>query len=117
METASLHGSPPSRSAVPESARSRPSRTRIAVDLPEPLGPKKPWTSPRLTSRSRPSKAAVFPNVFRSPLMKTGDDWSLLPMALDLTGGIVAERKNLKPNLNSPNAIQIHLTTIQTIRY
>src|SRR5215471_9697608 len=65
---ASLHGSPPSRRAVPASALSRPSRTRIVVDLPAPLGPRKPCTSPAATSRSSPSSARVAPKVLTRPL-------------------------------------------------
>jgi hypothetical protein len=41
----------------------------MVVDLPAPLGPRKPSTSPVATRRSRPSKARVVPNVFTSPLM------------------------------------------------
>src|SRR5699024_10915829 len=37
--------------------------TRMVVDLPAPFGPRKPWTSPCATSRSRPSSARVLPNV------------------------------------------------------
>ena len=40
----------------------------MVVDLPEPLGPRKPWTSPAVTSRSSPSRALVGPNVFTSPV-------------------------------------------------
>ena len=62
-ETASRHGSPPRTTASPESARSIPSRTRIVVDFPDPLGPRNPCTSPVATSRSSPSSARVLPNV------------------------------------------------------
>src|SRR6478735_10387266 len=65
--TASAHGSRPSTCAAPASARSRPSRTRMVVDLPAPLGPRNPWTSPVSTSRSRPSRACVRPNDLWSP--------------------------------------------------
>src|SRR6266545_5075179 len=65
--TASRQGSPPSRVAVPASARSRPSRTRIVVDFPAPFGPRNPWTSPVETSRSRPSRAWVVPKDLCSP--------------------------------------------------
>ncbi len=34
---------------------------RIAVDFPAPFGPRNPWTCPRCTSRSSPSKARVRP--------------------------------------------------------
>jgi hypothetical protein len=51
----------------PESARRSPSRTRIVVDLPEPLGPRNPCTSPVPTVRSSPSSARVGPNVLTRP--------------------------------------------------
>ena len=35
---------------------------RIAVDLPAPLGPRKPVTTPGLTSKLRSSSAGVDPN-------------------------------------------------------
>src|SRR4051794_35351511 len=63
----SRQGSPPSRVAVPASARSRPSRIRRVVDLPAPLGPRKPCTSPVSTVRSRPSSARVRPKFLTSP--------------------------------------------------
>src|ERR1700754_4078599 len=40
----------------------------MAVDLPAPLGPRKPCTSPRRTSRSSPSRARVRPKLLTSPL-------------------------------------------------
>src|SRR3546814_11721095 len=64
---ASRHGSLPSTSTPPASARSSPRSTLIVVDLPEPLGPRKPCTSPVATSRSRPSRARVGPNVLTIP--------------------------------------------------
>src|SRR6266540_1717870 len=39
----------------------------MVVVFPAPLGPRKPWTSPVLTVRSRPSSARVGPNVFTRP--------------------------------------------------
>ena len=39
----------------------------MVVDLPAPLGPRKPWTSPSRTLRSRPSSATVRPNDLRRP--------------------------------------------------
>ena len=65
--TASAHGSPPKRPTDPDVARSRPSSTRMVVDLPEPLGPRNPCTSPRSTVRSRPSSARNDPKVLTSP--------------------------------------------------
>src|SRR5512139_3567411 len=74
---ASAHGSPPSSTTLPRSARSRPRRIRMVVVFPEPLGPRKPWTSPVLTSRSRPSRATVVPNVLTRP--ETEIALSLMP--------------------------------------
>jgi len=39
----------------------------MAVDFPAPFGPRNPWTSPRRTVRSRPSRARVGPNVLTRP--------------------------------------------------
>ena len=39
----------------------------MVVVLPAPLGPRKPWTSPALTPRSRPSSARVGPKLLVSP--------------------------------------------------
>src|SRR6202035_214146 len=64
---ASSQGSPPSSRAVPPLARIRPSRTRIVVVLPAPLGPRKPCTSPGATVRSSPSRARVRPNDLLRP--------------------------------------------------
>ena len=49
---------------VPPSARSRPSSTRMVVDLPAPFGPRNPAMSPGATVRSRPSSALVRPKDF-----------------------------------------------------
>ncbi|EEH65040.1 hypothetical protein HMPREF0058_2093 [Actinomyces urogenitalis DSM 15434] len=38
-----------------------PSRILIVVDLPAPLGLRRPWTSPGATWRSRPSRAQTEP--------------------------------------------------------
>ena len=39
----------------------------MAVDFPAPFGPRNPWTSPRRTVRSSPSRARVGPNVLTRP--------------------------------------------------
>ena len=39
----------------------------MAVDLPDPLGPRKPATSPESTASSSPSKATVCPKRLCSP--------------------------------------------------
>ena len=53
----------PEDPAAPPSTRSSPSRARIVVDFPAPLGPRKPCTSPARTSRSKPSRAPDRPEV------------------------------------------------------
>src|SRR3954452_8012574 len=63
MPTASRQGSRPKTSAVPLSVRSSPSSARIVVDLPAPLGPRKPCTSPGRTCRSSPSRARTLPKL------------------------------------------------------
>src|SRR5579885_3020790 len=45
----------------PEVGASRPTIIRMVVDLPAPLGPRKPVTSPARTSKLRPSTATVDP--------------------------------------------------------
>ena len=52
-------GRPPRRR--PPSARSRPQRIRMSVDLPEPLGPSRPKISPRRTPSETWSSARTLP--------------------------------------------------------
>jgi hypothetical protein len=47
--------------AVPESGTSRPMIMRIVVDLPDPLGPRNPVTTPGGTSKVRLSTAVDAP--------------------------------------------------------
>jgi hypothetical protein len=47
---------------------SRPSTSRIVVDLPEPFGPRKPVTIPGLTENDRSFTAVVSPYRFVRPL-------------------------------------------------
>src|SRR3984957_14731789 len=53
--------------AVPASAASRPSITRMVEDLPAPFGPTKPVTWPGSTVNVMPSRAVAWPNRLRSP--------------------------------------------------
>src|SRR6478672_2054625 len=69
--TASRHGSSPNTLAVPPSVLRSPSRDRSVVDLPAPLGPRKPCTSPWFTSRSSPSSARTLPKFFTRPRAET----------------------------------------------
>src|SRR3990172_4699541 len=47
----------PRTRTVPEEGRRRPARRERRVDLPEPLGPRRPKTEPEGMSRERPSRA------------------------------------------------------------
>src|SRR5450631_812388 len=72
----------------------RPRTTRIVVDLPAPLGPRKPWTSPGATSRSSPSRARTGPKVLVRPSVRmTG--WAVLTGCFSFRGA-----------LNAPSASQ-----------
>ena len=44
---------------------------RIVVVFPAPLGPMKPYSPPRGTSRSRSATATVRPNAFLTPVIRT----------------------------------------------
>src|SRR5437667_12479383 len=57
----------PATNASPALGAISPRSIRIVVDLPAPLGPRKPCTSPVLTARSRPSSARVRPNDLYRP--------------------------------------------------
>src|SRR5262245_34297735 len=48
---------------LPEVGGMKPVIMRMVVDLPAPLGPRKPRTSPRATSKEMPSTARFAPNV------------------------------------------------------
>jgi len=51
----------------PDAGESRPMIMRIVVDLPDPLGPRKPVTVPGRTSKERSSTATTLPNRLESP--------------------------------------------------
>src|SRR5918994_918413 len=55
----------PSIRITPESARCAPDRARISVDLPAPLPPTSPMTSPAWTSMLTSSTACTPPNATR----------------------------------------------------
>ena len=54
----------PSRKISPSSARWLPAMILIRVDLPAPLSPNRPSTSPLWTSKLTPFKASTFPKLF-----------------------------------------------------
>ena len=61
---------------VPPFGRSIPRIARMAVDLPAPLGPRKPWTVPRRTVRSRPSTAVNDPKRLVNPRTVMAGAWA-----------------------------------------
>src|SRR5207248_1466911 len=58
---ASRQASRPSTAAVPVVGRKKPSRSRIVVVFPAPLGPRKPKISPSTTSKDTSDTAGVCP--------------------------------------------------------
>ena len=56
-----LPGDSPSSVVEPALGVASPSRTRMAVVLPAPLGPSRPQTVPSGTASDRPSTAVVSP--------------------------------------------------------
>ena len=67
MAEASRAGSIPMTRARPPSVWYMPSSTRIVVDFPAPLGPRKPWIWPFPTPSSRPSRALTLPKLLMRP--------------------------------------------------
>jgi hypothetical protein len=51
----------PSKNISPSVGGRRVEMMDIVVDLPAPLGPRRPNTSPLFTSKLMPSTAAIFP--------------------------------------------------------
>src|SRR5262245_12171463 len=60
-DSGSLPTSTPPTSAVPSEGFNKPHSIRIVVDLPAPLAPRKPNTSPSFTSNERRSTAVNEP--------------------------------------------------------
>ena len=75
-------GSRPNRLTSPPDLRISPSRIRIVVDFPAPLGPRKPCTSPRWTSRSSPSSAAKSPKRLTRPEARTTGSLAAAPVSV-----------------------------------
>src|SRR5260370_17501201 len=61
----------PSTVTVPFSGATRPTKLRISVVLPAPLGPRRPYTSPRRTRKLTPSRAVCLPNRLTTPSTST----------------------------------------------
>src|SRR3954451_23930638 len=59
---------------VPASRGISPVSMRMVVDLPAPVGPRKPKKLPRGTSRSTPSTAALSPYNLRRPRTRMAGD-------------------------------------------
>ena len=58
----------PSSECRPAVAKMSPSSSRIVVVLPEPFGPRKPYTEPAGTARSIPSTALTCPKRLVRPV-------------------------------------------------
>src|SRR6266849_1229929 len=69
----------PSTLACPSVGARRPHKIRMSVDLPEPLGPRRPKISPRGTCSVTASSARKLPKSFETP-------WTSIPISL-LTSG------------------------------
>ena len=67
MAGPSVAGSIPRIRSSPEVTGLTEAIIRIVLDLPAPLGPRKPKASPRRTSTSMPLTASKSPNDLRSP--------------------------------------------------
>src|SRR5215469_16052440 len=65
-----LAGSMPSIVSSPPDGGDTQPIMRMVDDLPAPFGPRKPNTSPRLSSKSIPSTAVKSPNLLVSPLAR-----------------------------------------------
>ncbi len=89
------YGRPPT-SAAPSSGASNPRITRIVVDLPAPLGPTKPVTSPGRTTKDRPSTATVRPYRLRNP--RTSIDGSMASTLRAGASGVVTPTGGLRPD-------------------
>src|SRR5579864_1189569 len=72
--------------AVPPVGAMKHVRMRIVVDLPAPLGPRKPTISPRLTSKLILSSARNDPKLFDR-------SFALIMMSLDISSAPAGERK------------------------
>ena len=57
---------------LPESGRTRPMMLRMSVDLPAPLGPRRPKQVPGRISRETPSTAVTAPKRFRTESINRG---------------------------------------------
>jgi hypothetical protein len=73
--------------AVPEVGAMNPASMRIVVDLPAPLGPRKPTTSPCITWKLTPSTAVKLPKRFVSPSISMNAVTCSLPASAFSRGG------------------------------
>ena len=67
----STPGGPPKTLISPRAGRTMSRIMRIVVVLPEPLGPRKPSTSPGRTSKERSATTSVSPKRFQTPRTST----------------------------------------------
>ena len=85
----------------------------MVVVLPEPLGPRKPWTSPEATVRSSPSRARVDPNVFTSPDVSIAFEFAVTPRTLHRFHELVNIEEFLYQRPVADDAEQILLQAVE----
>src|SRR5262249_5929836 len=106
----------PSTRTSPESGRSRPTRQRIRVVFPEPLGPRSPYTSPRRTRRSIPSRARRERKRLVTPVTSTArpaSGWSVMvlppPPGMRDVGWGLGPIRHLSSNAHGAQPLPGHL--------
>src|SRR4051812_22101426 len=65
----------------------------MSVDLPAPLSPTRPTTSPALTSKSRSLSAWTAPNRLLTPLSDRSEPFELIPDPFVLSFPVAATRR------------------------
>src|SRR3954449_1313559 len=94
-----------------------PAMMRTRVDLPAPLSPIRPTTSPAPTVRSTPCKARMAPNCLPRPLSsRTGCPAAAALMAVLPSSFIDAARRLLSLDIPVHHAFQIFLPARTRLR-
>src|SRR4029453_3872743 len=109
----------PNSVMVPALGRTRPSRRRNSVLLPEPFGPKTPYTVPPRTCRWRPFTAWILPYHFwrarvsmiqasalMSPLYREFPYTDYGPMRGKMLGMIRGSKKGGAPEMAGPQKLR-----------
>src|SRR5690606_5434791 len=87
----------PSTSTSPAEGVSRPVSMRSVVDLPQPLGPRKPWICPLGTQRSSPFTARKSPKRRLTPLARIASSLMSAPLIAGIGLQRQAARQILRP--------------------